>query len=424
MSHTVLDVVIVGAGQAGLSASYFLQQQGLKHLVFERGAIGETWRSQRWDSFLLNTANKLNLLPGDVYDGPDPDGFRSARSFAASLETYVHHFQLPVMEKAIVTGIEKTVGSDLFTISVFNNNQLHHFYSRQVIIASGEMNEKKLPAMAAAIPPSVQQIHAGDYQSSGQLRPGVVVVVGSAQSGCQIAEDLAMAGKQVFLATSMVPRLPRRYRGKDSMDWLLQMGFFDARKEDITDPAMLNLKAPQLTGTGGGKQTISLQALAKKGVHITGRLDRTDGQHLFFRPDAAFHVQFADGFSAQVQQMIDGFIAQQQIAAPAAEPDEANMPDVETACIAGITDLALEKVSTIIWATGFTGNFDYIRLPVFDKDKNLLHENGLSPVEGLYFLGLHWLRSRKSGLIHGISDDAAFVCARVHERHLEAVPLS
>lgn len=247
MDNNILDVVVVGGGQSGLSASYFLKQQGLQHIVLERGRIGASWRSQRWDSFKLNTANKLNVLPGDKYEGNDPDGFCTAAEYVSMLEAYVQRFQLPVIEDVTVTSIEKVDG--LFKIT---GNKT--WYSQQVIIASGEQNEYKMPAFAA----SMHQLHAAQYRNAAQLPPGAVLVVGSAQSGVQIAEDLLENGRDVFLSTSMVPRVPGQYRGRDIMDWLVLMKFFDATKEEVP------FKPPLLTGIGKCRRTISLQSLAKK----------------------------------------------------------------------------------------------------------------------------------------------------------------
>jgi putative flavoprotein involved in K+ transport len=337
------------------------------------------------------------------------------------MQSYVSKYQLPVQEQTTVESITQQPEDGLFVIRVSYRRTSQQYYARQVIIASGEANELSLPALAETLPYSVRQLHAGEYQQADQLPAGAVLVVGSAQSGCQIAEDLALAGRSVYLSTSMVGRLPRHYRGRDIMDWLLQLHFFDARKEDIADPAMLRMKTPQLSGSG---QTISLQSLAKKGVQIIGKLADTDGRRLFFRPNAAMHVQFADGFSTQVKEMIDGFIEQQELPVAPAQPDDNDRPDIDTVCISPVSELGLEQISTIIWATGFGGHFDYIELPVLDEHKRPVHVNGSSPVEGLYFLGLHWLRSRKSGLINGIVEDAEFICKEVYKRHQVTPSLS
>lgn len=417
MNNSVLDVIVVGAGHAGLSASYYLKKLGLNHLVFERGKIGEPWRSQRWDSFKLNTANKLNVLPGNNYQGNDPDGFSTASEFISRLKEYVTKFLLPVFENRKVVSVEKIHDTDVFHVVTTQQDSLKSYYCRQVIIASGTQNEKMIPAFAKQISPAIKQLHSSEYRNPDQLPDGAIMVVGSAQSGCQVAQDLIAKGKNVYLSTSRVPRIPRTYRGRDIMDWLMQIGFFDMTVDQILDPAMLHIKAPQLTGTGNGRSSISLQSLAKAGVTILGKTKSANEENVFFKQDVAKHVQFADRFSGKVKEMIDGFIESQQLIAPAWEEDAADMSDENAFCASSITSLHLIKhsVRSIIWSTGLTGNFDYLKLPVFNEDGSLRHHKGIAAVPGLYFLGLPWLRTRKSSLIYGTKEDAEFICEKVHE---------
>ena len=406
MKKSVVDVIVVGAGFAGLSASYYLKKYELDHIVFDRGKIGESWRSQRWDSFKLNSVNKLNGLPGLEYQKNNPDDFGTGTSFISSFEEYVSKYDLPVAENSKVISIEKP--GEFFNVTVISNNDTKNYSCRQVIIASGSASEKMIPSLAKDVPPSIKQLHTSEYRNPGQLPEGGVLVVGSAQSGVQIAEDLVNAGRKVYLSTSMVARVPRWYRGKDIMVWLLEMKFFDMKAEDVKDPVMLKMKPPQITGIGGSKYTISLQALAKKGVVILGKTDQVDKKNIFFQPNAAMHVKFADGFSIKVKEMIDGFIMQNQIEAEPPQPDEADKPDENAECASSVNSLNFEKddLRSIIWSTGFHGDFSYIKLPVFDEEGNLKQKDSVSVIPGLYFLGLPWLRNRKSVILVGIKEDA------------------
>ena len=415
MNNAILDVIVVGAGHAGLSASYYLKNFGLSHLVFERGKAGESWRSQRWNSFMLNSSNKLNTLPGDD-GGKDPDGFSSSRQYVSSLEDYITTFQLPVLENTLVLSIEKDEINGIFNVTTSQHNRTGRYQARQVIIASGSMNERVFPSFAGNMSPGIQQLHGAEYRAPSQLADGAVLVAGSGQSGCQIAADLAAGGRKVYLSTSMVPRVPRRYRGRDIMDWLIPMNFFEARKEDIKDPMMLNMKVPHLTGVDGGQRTISLQSLAKQGVTILGKIKEADGKQVVLLPNAAMHIQFADGFSKKVKEMIDGFIMQNQIAAPSPEKDEEDTPDNEAASASSIISLHLAEhnIRSVIWTTGFKANFSYIKLPVFDNEGNPKHQDGVADIGGLYFLGLSWLRKRKSITLVGIKEDAAFIAEKAH----------
>lgn len=419
MKPTIYDVIIVGAGVAGLSASYYLKKYGLNHIVFDRGQIGESWRSQRWDSFRLNSINKLNELPGSVDKGSDPAGFDSANEYVSSFEEYVARFDLPVAQNCKVVSIEKP--GEFFDVTISSNDSLIHHSCRNVIIASGSASTISVPSFAKNLPRNVKQLHAAEYRNPGELPPGGVLVVGSAQSGVQVAEDLIDAGRKVYLSTSMVARVPRWYRGRDIMEWLIDMKFFDMRAEEIPDPAMLKMKPPQITGVGGSRHTISLQSLAKKGVIILGRTDNVDENNVYFQSNAAMHIKFADEFSKKVKEMIDGFIQKTQVRAEQAEPDEADKPDENASSASSLSALNFEsdKIGSVIWCTGFTGDYDYVRLPVFDKEGNLKHNDGLPMVPGLYFLGYPWLRGRKSLLIFGICEDAKYaadtICSRLQK---------
>lgn len=416
MKNSITDVIVVGAGHAGLSASYYLKKNEVDHLVFERGKAGDSWLSQRWDSFTFNSPNKLNVLPGDQHDINKPDGFSLTKEFIFSLEKYIDTYKLPIIENTRVISIDKDSSSGLFNVTVSRNNRIEHYPCGQVIIASGAMSERSVPSFAFKISPAIKQLHTVEYRNPSLLPEGAVLVAGSGQSGCQIVEDLLDAGRKVFFSTSAVSRIPRRYRGKDIMDWLTDMKFFEVRTEEITDPQMLYMKPPQLTGTGGGNRTISLQSLAKKGAVILGKTETAAEKQFTFQPNADIHVQFADGFSKKVKGMIDEFIAKTQLTAPPAEFDPEDEADPDASCASKITSLNLEEhnIKTVIWATGFSANFSYIKLPVFDDMGNPKHQQGVSDVKGLYFLGLPWLRKRKSITLFGIKEDAEFIFEKVY----------
>ena len=418
MNNTVFDAIVVGAGYAGLSASYYLKQKELKHIVFERGSIGESWLSQRWDSFKMNSANKLNVLPG-INGQNDPDAFCAASECVSSFKEYVKTFHLPVLENTRVISIEKP--SEYFDVTVSTNDTVKRYLSRQVIIASGIANEIKIPSFSKNISSDIIQLHSSEYRNPGQLPAGGILVVGSAQSGCQIAEDLVDAGRKVFLSTSMVARIPRCYRGRDIMDWLIDMKFFEIPVEEIQDPKMLQMKPPQLTGIGDGKRTISLQSLAKKGIIILGKTDSADDENIFFQPNAAMHVKFSDEFSKKVKEMIEGFISKNQLIVPEPQIDEDDRIDENASCASPVTSLNLNKdgIKSIIWATGFQPDFSYIKLPVFKNDGTIKHKDGVSVIPGLYFTGLSWLHSRRSTLLFGIKEDTRFVIEKACDHALQ-----
>lgn len=400
------QVVVIGGGQAGLGISYHLQQQGLRHKVLERGRVGETWHTQRWDSFVLNTPTKVNVLPGDVYAGPHPDGFVSAGEFASYLRGYADRHRLPVFEHTRVTAVEPH--SSGFTVRATRHGVEQSIICGQVVVASGAMNQKHIPPVAGELSRDIQQCHAAEYRNPSQLKKGAVLVVGGGQSGLQVAEDLVDAGRQVYLSTSAVGRVPRRYRGTEIVDWLLMIGFYDVRTEDIADPRELQLRNPQVSGVGPRGHTQSLQSLARKGVVILGQLERIHGGTACFFPNAAAHVRFADDVSERIKRRIDEFITRNRMDVPPNETDLADEPDPDAGCVSSRTslDLSAEDIRSIVWTTGFTADFSYVRLPVLDGNGKPKHRRGVSDVPGLYFLGLPWLCKRKSGIICGVRDDA------------------
>lgn len=408
MKDKVFDVVVVGGGFAGLSASYYLKKQGLDHIVFERGKIAESWRSQRWDSFRLNSTNKLNVLPGVNCDPVNEDVFWSAPEFVASMEQYVTANQLPVAENSKVISIEKP--DQYFHVAVISNDGQEIYLSRQVVIASGVSNEIKIPSIANKISKDIKQLHSSEYRNADQLPPGVVLVVGGAQSGIQIAADLANAGRKVFFSTSKVARLPRWYRGRDIFYWLMDLKFFDMKAEEIEDPAIFEMKPPHISA-GIGKNTLSLQSLAKKGVVILSKMEHASEENVFFQSNAADHIKFADDSSLKIKSMIDEYIETNNLDSPAPHNDEADIPDVNGVCASSETILAIKQnnITSIIWSTGFTADFKYLKLDVFDDNGKLKHKDGTTAIPGLYFLGYPWQLSRKSSIIFGIKEDAKVI---------------
>lgn len=415
MAAEILDAIIIGAGHAGLSISYYLKNRGLDHIVFERGKIGDSWRNQRWDSFRLNTPNKYNLLPGQKNIMGDREGFCSAPDFAAILESYSEISQLPVIENCQVTSVERVPGSKEFSVSVLVNGSTEFYRARQIVVASGAQNKKNIPAFAKNITAGVIQLHASEYRNASSLPEGAVLVIGSAQSGVQISEDLADSGRKVFLSTSNVGRVPRRYRGKDIVEWLVLTGFYDLQTSSVSDPRIFSMKFPQISGVGLRGHTLSLQELERKGVVILGRMENADMEAIILQPDADEHVRFADESSKKVKDMINEYVEKSCPGTPPPVEDSADSPDERGTCASSVTSLNLvrDNITSIIWTTGFTGDFSYLKLPVFNAHGKLNHQGGVSDSEGLYFLGLPWLRKRKSGIIMGIQEDAEFIADKM-----------
>ncbi len=413
------DVVVVGGGTAGLGMSYWLNQEGYKHVVLECGKIGETWRTQRWDSFAVNSPNWSNMLPGDKYEGSKPDGFWVLHELIKYLEKYTKKFNLPVETGTLVTSVRQNPGENNFLVGTKKiNGDSVTLNARNVVIASGGQRLAKIPAVSKSIPLNITQLPVVDYRNPKLLPQGGVVVVGSAQSGCQITEELLSAGREVYLCTSKVGRVPRRYRGRDIMEWLFDIGYFDTRVEDLKDPALIHLPLPHISGLGRYGHTLSLQFLSRKGATLLGRLTECKNGILLLSDSTRENVGFADSISAKIKQDLENYIQSAKIEAQPIEPDEIDKPDPNFECVKGIERLDLKKsgISTIIWATGMSANFDWISLPVLDKEGAPIHTRGVSPVIGLYFLGFPWLYKRKSGIINGIQEDSEYIANQIKMR--------
>jgi putative flavoprotein involved in K+ transport len=406
------EVVVIGAGQAGLAVSWHLLRLGVDHAVLEQGTVGDTWRTGRWDSFRLNTPAWANLLPGETGPRGAPGEFHTRDAWVDHLADYARSNGLPVEEGSPVTHLLRLPdGSFQVTVggAVPRTMQV-----RAVVAASGMQRVPRLPSIASRVPPTVRTLHSSSYRNAADLPPGGVLVVGSAQSGCQIAEDLLDGGRRVWLAASPAPRTPRRYRGRDIFDWLLDLGFFAQTLSDLPDARMRWWPQPNISGIGPMGHTLSLQAVERQGAVLTGRLVGFDGDLARFAPDLGASIRMGDTTSVGWRERIDAHIKAADIAAPAPEPDDADQPvlDPEAAVGPPHIDLATEGVGCVIWATGFGPDLGWMGI-------DLRTERGL-PVQadgeaapGLWFLGIPWMRSRSSGIILGADRDGAHVADRL-----------
>lgn len=406
----MLETIIVGAGQAGLGMSQHLCRRGVEHVVLERGRVGETWRSQRWDSFALNTPSWMNRLPGDDDGGSPPDGFQLRDAFVDRLERYAEHHRLPVRTGVTVTAVDPLPAGGGFAAHVDGWTD-HGLRARTVVVAAGLQNAAAVPSFAAGLPRDAVQLHAGEYRNPAALPPGAVLVVGSGQSGVQIVEDLLDGGRPVYLSTSRVPRLRRRHRGRDILEWLVPAGFFAMRPEQLPDPAMLSARQPTVSGVGRHGRTVSLQGLAGRGAILLGRIRSIAGDRVLLDDTVAANVRFGDESSAEAARQIDAALTARGLPLPPLEDDPADVPHPDPAALHSPPELDLDAagIGSIVWTTGFAGDLRWLPSGAFDERGAPIHEGGVSPISGLYHLGFPWLVTRGSGLIHGIDEDAAAI---------------
>ncbi|WP_019502849.1 MSMEG_0569 family flavin-dependent oxidoreductase [Pseudanabaena sp. PCC 6802] len=407
-------VAIVGGGQAGLSMSYCLKERGIDHIIFEQNQIGYAWRDRRWDSFCLVTPNWQCQLPGFPYAGNDPHGFMQKDEIVEYIKDYARFVDPPIREGVSVTSARQNKSTDRFEITT----SIGDFTADQVIVAVGGYHIPKRPKMAERLPAQIVQIHASEYKNPQSLPDRPILVVGTGQSGCQIAEDLHLAGKKVHLCVGSAPRSPRRYRGKDVVDWLDRMGYYDLTIDDHPQQEKVRAKANHyLTGRDGGRE-IDLRQFAVAGMQLHGRLIDICDRKLKFSPDLKQNLDGADAVSESIKKTIDNFIQKHQIEAPLEDTYQAVWePEAEILDL----DYVEANIGAVIWCTGYHANFSWVEIPVFDGKGYPGHERGVTTVSGLYFLGLPWLYTWGSGRFSGIARDAQYIADYIAARKKKAV---
>ena len=400
-----IEVVVVGAGQAGLAVSRELTQEGVEHVVLERDRVGQTWRG-RWDSFCLVTPNWFVQLPGHPYDGDDPDGFMPRDEIVAYLERYAAGFEAPVREGIEVTALRP--GDDGRLMLETSAGQIA---AGTVVLSTGAYQRPHRPAGAAKLPASLLQIDVEDYRNPAELPAGPVLVVGSGQSGCQITEELHHAGREVFQACGRAPWFPRRLGDRDLAWWGLETGFLDAPLSSLPTPAARLAANVQATGARGGHD-LHYRTLRKLGVTLLGHFVGADGHHARFAPDLGESVAWGDERNAHLMGLVRELVAERGIPLPEIpepEPFDADAPE----------ELSLSGFGAVVFAGGFRPDYgSWVRFPdAFDEFGFPVHEEGASTVvPGLYFVGVHFLRKRKSSLLNGVGEDAAIVAHQVAAR--------
>jgi putative flavoprotein involved in K+ transport len=400
--HTT-GTVIIGGGQAGLSLSHHLARRGERHLVLERGEVGERWRSERWDSLTLLTPNWLNRLDGaDPHEAPH--GFLSGAGFAAYLRSHARRSH--VREHVEVVAVEP--GRSGYRVLTDAGS----WRARNVVVATGDAAEPAVPAASTALV-SVRGLHSSRYRNSSQLPPGAVFVVGAGPSGQQIAAELRRSGRDVVLAVGRHARAVRRYRGRDLFHWFDRLGDLERTIDEVLDPEAARRTPPfTLTGANGGEE-LGLDMLDRLGVTVAGRLESFHGSHAWFADDLEQSLGDADRGLARLLDRIDEHIEQTLPEWPhdARRPDRVRIERPPRA-----VDLASRRIATVIWATGYRRAYPWLYVPALDGAGELLHRYGITAASGLYALGLRFQRRRASHFIGGVGADAAFLAHRIAAR--------
>jgi putative flavoprotein involved in K+ transport len=406
------DEVVIGAGGAGLATSYHLKRLGVEHVVLERGRAGETWLANRWDSFTLVNPNWAVRLPGFHYSATDPDGYLPRDEVVEYLRRYAKSFDAPIREGVDVRYLERTTGGG-YRMATTDGD----ICARIVVVATGAFGIPAKPAFADRMSPRVTQLHSNEYRSASQLPPGAVLVVGSGQSGAQIAEDLMDAGRKVYLSVSRAGRRPRRYRGRDSSWWNNEMGAFDRTADDVASIHGARFSSSSHTSGTKGGHDIYLRAMSRDGAVLLGRLEDADGERLRIADDLHENLNAADEHAAKWREGVDRWVEEHGLDFPAEpEPDPPGLYAYPKGEPIRILDMAAAGISTVIWATGFRYDFSWIRLPIAGPDGFPVQSRGVTAFRGLYFVGLQWMYSAKSAQFIGVGEDAEYVARHIADR--------
>ena len=397
-----VTTVVIGAGHTGLAVSRGLGARAIDHVVLERGEVANSWRRERWDSLRLLTPNWQSRLPGYAYDGADPDGYMTVPEVIAFIARFAEVASAPIRTQTSVTSVTR-VDDNGYLVTTTNGE----FRCRCVVLATGACNVPSVPAVRQAVPSTIASFTPFDYRNPDQLPDGGVLIVGASATGVQLADEIRRSGRRVILSVGEHVRLPRLYRGRDVLWWMLSSGVWNQRYDEIDDlQRARKLPSPQLIGSRE-RSTLDLNALQAVGVELVGRLSMIrDGRALF---SGGLKNAFALA-DLKMERLLDTFDAWAQSNPQAAgevlaserfdptRPPEKSRLDL---------NLANGEIQSVVWATGFHPDYRWLQVPVLDHKGNLQHDGGIvTDAPGMYAIGLPVLRRRKSTFIHGAEDDA------------------
>jgi len=403
-----IDTLIVGAGQAGIAASEHLGNHGIAHVILERDRIAEKWRSARWDSLVANGPAWHDRFPNRDFDDPDHDAFIGKEAVADYFVDYVEQIKAPVRCGVTVSRVERVRNGAGFHVSTTAGD----FEARHIIAATGAFQHPVFPALVPETA-GVRQIHSHAYRNPDQLAEGAVMVVGAGSSGAQIAEELMDAGRQVYLTAGPHDRPPRSYRGRDFCWWLGVLGKWDMQ---TPGPGTEHVTIA-VSGAKGGR-TVDFRRFAASGMQLVGMTSHFAQGKLHFADDLRRNMANGDASHRAILDEADAYVAANGLDLPDDPEERKNWPDPD--CLTqpvNTLDLAAAGVSTIIWATGYSVDYDWLRVDTFDENGKPIHRRGVSEEPGVYFLGLPWQSRRGSSFIWGVWHDAKFVADQIAIQH-------
>ncbi|WP_420420170.1 flavin-containing monooxygenase [Pacificispira sp.] len=404
MTVEKVDVLVVGAGQAGVAMSEHLGRNGISHLVLERHRIAERWRTERWDSLVANGPAWHDRFPGMTFDDIDPEAFAPKERVAQYFVQYADKIGAPIRCGVNVTSVRRHEGRAGFRVETSEGV----IDATHVVAATGPFQKPTMPAIVPA-EAGIHQIHSSAYRNPDDLPEGAVLVVGAGSSGGQIADELLRSGRRTFLSVGPHDRPPRRYRGLDYCWWLGVMG-----KWDIQTPAPGTEHVTISVSGANGGDTVDFRRLAARGMTLVGRTEAFRDGSLFFRNDLAANIARGDANYLSVLDEADAYAERNGLDLPEEPEARQFLPDPD--CVTNpIESLNLKDqgITSIIWATGFAYDFGWLQVDAFDAAGKPNHQRGVSTEPGVYFLGLPWLSRRGSSFIWGVWHDARFIADHI-----------
>lgn len=404
MQNTRTEVVVVGAGQAGIAMSEHLGQRGINHIVLEKDRIAERWRTGRWDSLVANGPAWHDRFPNREFGETAPESFATKDQVAQYFEEYAAQVGAPVRTGVQVTRVTRNQGRPGFTVETSEGT----IEASYVVAATGPFQNPVIPQIVPADAP-VNQIHSSGYRNPGQLPAGNVLVVGAGSSGVQIADELHEAGRQVHLAVGPHDRPPRRYRGQDFCWWLGVLN----KWEMSAPPAGAEHVTIAVSGAHGG-QTVNFRALGSKGLTLVGRASSYSNGVLGFDDDLAANVARGDANYLSILDEADAYIERNGLDFPQ-EPQARDLGELPECITDPLTELDLQAagITTIVWATGFSVDYSWLEADTFDERGRPRHQKGVGQEAGVYFLGLPWQSRRGSSFIWGVWHDAQYIADQI-----------
>jgi putative flavoprotein involved in K+ transport len=399
-----VDTLVVGGGQAGLAMSEHLSKCGVPHLVLERYRIAERWRSERWDSLVANGPAWHDRFPGMEFPDLDPDAFAPKEKVADYFVAYAKQIAAPIRCGVEVTLVRRNFGRPGFRVETSDGV----LEANNVVAATGPFQRPVIPPV---IPENagIHQIHSSAYRNPDQLPEGAVLVIGAGSSGVQIAEELQHAGKRVYLSVGPHDRPPRAYRGRDFCWWLGVLGKWDA---ETPGPGTEHVTIA-VSGARGG-HTVDFRHLAAQGMTLLGLTKSYVNGTVSFARDLADNIARGDASYMSLLDEADAYVARNGLDLP--EELDARKIGPDPDCVSNpITELKLAEVgvTSILWATGFTADYSWLKVDAFDEKGRPKHQRGVSVEPGIYFLGLPWQSRRGSSFIWGVWHDAQHLADRI-----------